>query len=853
MSTQQNKIDGIQNNDTLDNIIYYDDTTKQLYYGLLPESNASVSSVGLVAPDIFNVSITPITNSGNLTFDLVNQSSNLIFAGPSSGADTKPTFRSLVSDDLPTIPITKGGTNKTSVSNDQIFYGQFDQSTNLIWNNTNSRLEIVNTTSTDSNIYIRTNSASTGTNSRIYFRQHDSSSYALTHSSFIGGERTSTYQDIIFGVSSTVNGTPTIRFRMSGDGNFSVDEKITAKSIELTNFKLGTSTTAGYVLTADGNGNGTWQAASGSGGASTFIQLGDTPSSFETHAGKGLRVNLGEDALEFYDLTGGGTVTSIGISLPNIFTDDSTNNPITSNGSFEYSLSNQNANLVFAGPTTGSADTPSFRSLVSDDLPTVPVSKGGTGVGTLTGVVIGNGTSNFTAVTGTANQILKRNNANDNYEFFTISGDGVVDYNTQTGSITHSTVSGNKHIPSGGSSGQILTYISSGTAQWSTPTYLTSIKVLNTTNDTTLSTSASETISGTGTINLHKVSKTGSYDDLLNKPSIPTYQTLTYTDSTRILSISNGNSVTLPNFSTLNTNAGLVSGSNGNTTRFLRGDNTWVSISEVPSGASNGQILRYNNSVEWWTPNFLTENQSISLSGAMSGTGTTSISTTYNQTVPINKGGTNITSYTIGDLLYASGSEVLTKRGIGTNGQVLTVVSGVPNWANPSAAGVTSLIAGNGLTSDNTTGNITMTLGIPSTSNGSTINQSTSSSHTHEIIDPYIIVNILDFVTIDCLTGLNYNLEPVHNFTINITNLKNGHSGDLRIVIQSTLTVTLGTMTAFGGETTGWTKRINGSNDLVGLTPGVYHLCWTCCIKNASNKYIDFNIAKYDIYFLDPK
>lgn len=54
--------------------------------------------------------------------------------------------------------------------------------------------------------------------------------------------------------------------------------------------------------------------------------------------------------------------------------------------------------------------------------------------------------------------------------------------------------------------------------------YLTShqsIKTLNTNNTTAQTASASEAIAGSGTINLHKISKTGSYNDLLNKPSIP--------------------------------------------------------------------------------------------------------------------------------------------------------------------------------------------------------------------------------------------------------------------------------------------------------------------------------------------
>lgn len=51
--------------------------------------------------------------------------------------------------------------------------------------------------------------------------------------------------------------------------------------------------------------------------------------------------------------------------------------------------------------------------------------------------------------------------------------------------------------------------------------YLTShqsIKSLNTNNSSAQTVSSSEAIAGSGTINLHKVSKTGSYNDLLNKP-----------------------------------------------------------------------------------------------------------------------------------------------------------------------------------------------------------------------------------------------------------------------------------------------------------------------------------------------
>jgi len=50
-------------------------------------------------------------------------------------------------------------------------------------------------------------------------------------------------------------------------------------------------------------------------------------------------------------------------------------------------------------------------------------------------------------------------------------------------------------------------------------------------------------------------------------------------------------------------------------------------------------------------------------------------------------GGTGITTYTTGDILYSSATNVLSKRAIGSNGQVLTISGGVPIWAAVSGTG----------------------------------------------------------------------------------------------------------------------------------------------------------------------
>lgn len=61
-----------------------------------------------------------------------------------------------------------------------------------------------------------------------------------------------------------------------------------------------------------------------------------------------------------------GTVTSVGLSLPSIFS--VSGSPVTTSGTLTGTLANQSANVVFAGPTTGGAAAPTFRALVTADL-----------------------------------------------------------------------------------------------------------------------------------------------------------------------------------------------------------------------------------------------------------------------------------------------------------------------------------------------------------------------------------------------------------------------------------------------------------------------------------------------------
>ncbi len=108
---------------------------------------------------------------------------------------------------------------------------------------------------------------------------------------------------------------------------------------------------------------------------------------------------------------GGGTVTSVGLISPAEFT--VTGSPVTTAGSLTFAKANQNANLIFAGPSTGAAAAPTFRSIVGADLPIISIAGGGTGqttagaafnalspITTLGDLIYGNGANSATRLAG---------------------------------------------------------------------------------------------------------------------------------------------------------------------------------------------------------------------------------------------------------------------------------------------------------------------------------------------------------------------------------------------------------------------------------------------------------------------
>lgn len=190
---------------------------------------------------------------------------------------------------------------------------------------------------------------------------------------------------------------------------------------------------------------------------------------------------------------GSGTVTSVGLSLPSIF--DVSGSPVTTSGTLTGTLASQTANKVFASPN-GASGTPSFRSLVAADIPTLNQNTTGTAANVTGVVAIANGGTGQTTANAAFNALVPSQSGQSgkflttdgtNTSWATVSGGGsaisVSDEGTQitagvtslnfTGAGVTATASGNDvtlAITSGGiSSADIQEFSTVGTSTWTKP------------------------------------------------------------------------------------------------------------------------------------------------------------------------------------------------------------------------------------------------------------------------------------------------------------------------------------------------------------------------------------------------
>ena len=147
----------------------------------------------------------------------------------------------------------------------------------------------------------------------------------------------------------------------------------------------------------------------------------------------------------------------------------------------------------------------------------------------------------------------------------------------------------------------------------------------------------------------------------------------------------------------------------------------YVNISQITSAIGGGTVTSVDGSGG---------STGLTLTGgAITTTGTLTLGGTLNAA----GGGTGQSSYTVGDILYASSTTALAKLGIGGSGQVLKVNSGIPSWQADSGVGVSSItLAGDNGSGGSITSTGTITVagtGVISTSvSGTTVTVSSSAT-----------------------------------------------------------------------------------------------------------------------------
>jgi hypothetical protein len=346
--------------------------------------NTGVTSVALSVPAIFDVTGSPVTTTGTLTASLATQSANTLFAGPTVGAAAAPAFRTQVLADLP------------QLTNGQLYVGSTGNSVAAATLTAGTGISVTN--GAGSVTVANTGVTSVALSVPAIFSV--SGSPVTTTGTLTASLATQSANTLFAGPTTGAAAAPTFRTQVLADLPQLTDGQLYVGS-------TGTSVAAATLT-----------------------------------AGTGISVTNGAGSVTVAN-TG---VTSVALSVPAIF--DVTGSPVTTTGTLTASLATQSANTLFAGPTTGAAAAPAFRTQVLADLPQLTdgqlyVGSTGTSVAAATltagtGISVTNGAGSITiAATGGGGTVTSV--ALSLPSIITVSGSPVTTSGTLTGTLATQT------------------------------------------------------------------------------------------------------------------------------------------------------------------------------------------------------------------------------------------------------------------------------------------------------------------------------------------------------------------------------------------------------------------------------
>jgi hypothetical protein len=103
-------------------------------------SGGGVSSVALTVPSFFSVAGSPVTSAGTLAISANTQGPNTFLAGPTGGAASTPSFRTLLPADVPELSTEKITTGTLGTSRGGTGYSTYEDGHLLIGNSSNNSL-----------------------------------------------------------------------------------------------------------------------------------------------------------------------------------------------------------------------------------------------------------------------------------------------------------------------------------------------------------------------------------------------------------------------------------------------------------------------------------------------------------------------------------------------------------------------------------------------------------------------------------------------------------------------------------------------------------------------------------------